>query len=493
MRFLALVPVLFLAACASVPKAPPNRPVPAVPPVLEPSVISMPVAVDLDQLRDDVLKRLPSPVLSGQQTQLLRVRFNPDGRHGSPEPGSCSVTGLDCLTRKATRAVAVDYTAPVETEITHQVFVRDLAMNMTGNLFTLTAQVEFSVNARVKSTLAQFGVASCGIREAMPRIEFTLSGYVNWGPAGDIQITPKPWTMKWLRPCNITAFQINVESLLDLPVLRDKLQDGIDDAVFSGLKEVSLRALLAKSWPLLNEPRELQPGVWLVPHPEKVSFADITGNGRYISTGVLVRAQPEIVSGAKPSPVLPPVPVPEHGISGDSVHLAVRGDIGLDDAERLLTQRLAGKPIAAGGHTIVIDAVRLYGSADKAVLGLTLSQPVQAEIYLIGKPVFDAEKNEVHFESLGYSLSTRDFLAKAANWLLGSSFRETLQQKARFRFDDDLAESLKNFRDYREDVGQGLVLKGGVTRVRPQALYFTRDRLLAYVVVDGRLALQLGK
>ncbi|HEX6591742.1 MAG TPA: DUF4403 family protein, partial [Moraxellaceae bacterium] len=78
-----------------------------------------------------------------------------------------------------------------------------------------------------------------------------------------------------------------------------------------------------------------------------------------------------------------------------------------------------------------------------------------------------------------------------ANWLLGSSFRDTLQQKARFRFDDDLADSLKDFRDFQQDVGGGMVLKGGISRVRPQALYFSQDRLWAYVLVDGRLQLDM--
>ncbi|MDI1302305.1 MAG: DUF4403 family protein [bacterium] len=484
---------LGLAGCASSPKAPPNNPLPAVPPPVETSVISMPVTVDLEQLRVELLRQLPSPVLAGSQSQVLRVSLNPAGRNTPLEPGTCSVTELNCLTKKAARAIAVDYTAPVETVISHQVFVRDLAMSMTGNQFTVTARIEFSVSTRFKSSIAQFGVASCGVNEAMPRLDFTLSGYVNRGPTGDLVITPKPYAVKWLRPCNITAFNLNVESLLNLPVLREKLQESLQDAVFSGLHQVSVRTQLAKAWPELNAPREIQPGVWLLPHPTSVAFADIVGNGRYVSTGVLVRAHPEVVTGPRPVLVVPPVPVPEHGISGDSMHLAIRGDIALREAEALLNQKLAKKPMTVNGRVVQVEAIRLYGSEDKAVLGLTLSQPVQAEIFLLGKPVFDVEKNEVHFDSLSYSLGSRDFLVKSANWLLGSSFRDTLQQKARFRFDDDLAEALKDFRDYQQEVGQGFVLKAGVTRVRPQALYFTQERLLAYVIVDGHLSLQLGK
>lgn len=493
MMFRLLLPVVavLLSACTSAPKAPLNNPLPAVPPAVPPSIISMPITMDLDQVREEVLKRVPSPVVSGTQTQVLRVRFNPAG---TSDPGSCSITELNCLAKKAAGAVAVDYTAPVETVITHQVYLRDLSMRMTGNQFTLVTQAEFAINTRIKSALAQFGVASCGVNETMPRVELTLNGSVDWTNAqGDVAIIPGAWSMKWLRPCNITAFQLNVEALLDLPGIRDQVRMAIDDSLRLGLREVSLRNALAKAWPELNAPRELQPGVWLTPRPEKVAFAEPVGNGRFVSTGVLVQARPLIVTGTRPAITVPPVPALQRGINGDSVYLSVAGDIALADAARLLNQQLAGKPIVANGHTILIEDIRLYGNQDKAVIGLSLAQPLRAEIFVLGKPVFDIEKNEIRFEQLAWSLGTRNYLAKSANWLLGSSFRDTLQQKARFRFDEDLADVLKDFRQFRQDIGNGMVLKGGVQRVRPQGLYFTQDRLQAHVLVEGRLALQLGR
>lgn len=490
-RLLLPVVVVLLSACASTPKAPLNNPLPAVPPAVPPSIISMPITMDLDQVREEVLKRVPSPVVSGTQTQVLRVRFNPAG---TSERGSCSITELNCLAKKAAGAVAVDYTAPVETVITHQVYLRDLSMRMTGNQFTLVTQAEFAINTRIKSALAQFGVASCGVNETMPRVELTFNGAVDWASAqGDVAITPGAWSMKWLRPCNITAFQLNVEALLDLPGIRDKVRVAIDESLRLGLREVSLRNALTKAWPELNAPRELQPGVWLMPRPEKVAFAEPVGNGRFVSTGVLVQARPLIVTGKRPAITVLPVPAPQRGINGDSVYLSVAGDIALADAARLLNQQLAGKPIVANGHTILIEDIRLYGNQDKAVIGLSLAQPLRAEIFVLGKPVFDIEKNEIRFEQLAWSLGTHNFLAKSANWLLGSSFRDTLQQKARFCFDEDLADVLKDFRQFRQDIGNGMVLKGGVQRVRPQGLYFTQDRLQAHVLVEGRLAMQLGR
>ncbi|MFN3586916.1 MAG: DUF4403 family protein, partial [Moraxellaceae bacterium] len=431
----------------------------------------------------------PSPMASGSQTMVLRVRFNPAG-NARPEPGSCSITALDCLTRKAAQAVAVDYTAPVETVVTHQVYLRDLVLRLDGNRFVVTAQAEFAVNSRFNSPLAQFGVASCGVNEAMPRVEFALAGTLGWSPAGEVVINPEPWSLKWLRPCNITVFQINLETVLNLPGLREQVREAIHLALSDAFRQVSLRGSLARAWPELNAPREVQRGLWLLPQPERFAFVPPQGTGRQLVTGLAIQARPVLASGEKPVVTVPPVPRPERTLTGEGVHLALKGDIALSDASALLTAQLAGKPLKAGDRQVQIDHIRLYGYHNKAVIGLLLSQPVRAEIFLLGKPVFDVEKNEVRFEALEYSLGTQDFLVRTANWLLGSSFRSTLEQRARFRFDDDMAEALKEFRNLRHDIGNGLVLRGGVDRVRPLGLYFTPDRLQVQVLLDGRLALE---
>ena len=491
-----LLLALGLAGCASnqIP-APPNQPDPVLLPAVEPSTISIPVTVDLDLLGAEVVKRLPSPLVQGSVVRDLRININPDEAAAANGEPACSVTSLTCLADRASSSLGhinIDYTAPVQSQIDYSAYLRGLQMNMQGNAFTVTAQIEFSVAARVKSSLTQFGIASCGINEAMPKIEFTLPGTVNWTPAGDLQIVPGNWSMRWLRPCNITAFQFNVETLLDLPGVRDKVGRAIDGAITGNLHNVGLRTALNQVWPLLNEPREIQDGVWLLLGPEKISFGDIVGSGRMVSSGVVVRAHPQVVSGPKPQVVIPPVPAPEHLPTGEGFHIALWGDIGLDKANELLNQKLAGKPLTAGSHTGVIDKIRLYGSGDKAVLGLTLSEPIQGEIFALAKPVFDIEKNELHFQDVDFTLASSSLMARSADWMLHGSLRQSIEQKAHIRFDDDLKDALKDFRNYRQQLDSGVVVRADLEHVRPEGLYFTQDSIKAYLVLDGKLWVDVG-
>jgi len=458
-RGLALL-TLLLSACATV-DAPPNAPAPVSLPPLAASVIHIPLTINLEAVRAEVLRRVPSPLAAGTEKRTIKL-------------------GLGTMA------------LPVEAKISHEVWLTDLTLQMQGRQFLIEAQAEFSADARVQAPGMGYSGIACGKRGARPRIQFSLPGSVGWGEQGQLILTQGAWRLQWLSPCQLTGLNIRAESILNLPLVRDKVEKLITDALNAATSGLSLRPHLARYWPELNAPRQIQPGIWLVLQPEKIGVADLQGQGRQIQTSVSIAAHPQLVSGAKPAIAMRAVPSIEVLPKSEGFHLELRADVGLDEANRMLNQQLAGKPFEAGGRTVLIERLRLYGNGDKAVLGVTLKQPIEGEIYLLGKPVFDLEKNQVALTEVEYSLATRNGLAFAADWMLGSRFREQIEEKARVRFDEDLAGTLKKVRDLRFDLGQGATVRASVERVRPRGLYFTRDDLKVQVLVDGKLAVDYG-
>ena len=337
------------------------------------------------------------------------------------------------------------------------------------------------------------GGVSCGIGEELPKIEFTLPGKLYWTAEGDLAVQAGQWQLKWLKPCNITAFKFNVEKILNLPLIRNKVQSVVNDTIKDSLKDVGLKALLTKTWPQVNAPQQLEKNIWLLLQPEQIGLSDIVGLGRYVKTSVSVTARPKIVTGEKPQISLPIMPKPQRlTTTKEGFYLALRGDIGLDVANSLLNEKLANKPFDAGGRQVLINSLKLYGSGDNAVLALRLQKPIDAEIFLLAKPVLDIEKNELHLENVDFALATSSLLAKSANWMLHSTFTDTIAEKARFSFDKDLTETLKDFKDYRQNLGYGATLKAQITRVRPQGVFFTPTDIKAFVVIDGKLGLEVA-
>ena len=440
--------------------APPNNPNPVTLPSLPASVINVPISIDLETVRAEVLKNVPKPLSQGKVTQVLTI----------------ANTAL-----------------PVESDITHTVHLRDVKLSLTGQDFVATTQLEFSVATKTRAGLLNMGGVSCGIGEELPKIEFTLPTKLYWTTTGDLAVQAGQWQLKWLKPCNITAFNFNVEKMVNLPIVRQKVQAIVSENINATLKQVGLKSLLQQTWPQIHEPKPLEKNIWLLLQPETVGLTDIVGTGRYLKTNFSLIARPKIVTGDKPRIVLPSIPQPQRLLSsGDGFYLALRGDVDLETANRLLNEKLANKPFDAGGKTVFINSLKLYGSGDKAVLGLRLQQPINAEIFLLGKLVLDTNKNELSLQYIEFELATSSLLAKSANWMLHGTFKNLIAEKARFSFDKDLANVLQDFKDYRQSLGYGATLKAQLANVRPQGVFFSTTDIKAFVIVEGKLALEVA-
>ena len=79
------------------------------------------------------------------------------------------------------------------------------------------------------------------------------------------------------------------------------------------------------------------------------------------------------------------------------------------------------------------------------MLGLRLQQPINAEIFLLGKLVLDTNKNEMSLQDIEFELATSSLLAKSANWMLHGTFKNLIAEKARFSFDKDIGQCLARF------------------------------------------------
>jgi len=463
LRYAVLTASVLLTACQS-PKsllAPPNNPSPVVLPEVPTSVINLPISIDLETVRSEILKNTPKPLSSGKITQILTI---------------------------------ANTSLPMESDISHVINLQDVKISVIGQDFVATTQLDFSIETKTRAGFLNMGGVSCGVGEALPRIEFSLPGKLYWTATGDLAVQTGQWQLKWLKPCNITAFKFNVEKMVNLPVVREKVKKIVNENINAAFKQVGFKALLTQVWPIMNEPKSLEKDIWLLLQPEKIGLTDIVGTGRYLKTNLSLTARPQIVTGDKPRVVMPVMPTPQRLItSGDSFYVAFRGDIGLDTANRLLNEKLANKPFDAGGKTVLINSLQLYGSGEKAVLGLRLQQPINAEIFLLGKLVLDATKNEMRLDDINFELATTSLLAKSANWMLHGTFKNLIAEKARFSFDKDMSTVLADFKDYRQSLGYGTTLKAQIAQVRPQGVFFTTNDIKAFVVVEGKLGLEVNQ
>jgi len=454
---------MFLGGCAVHQQgAPPPPPLPLLAPIppAPSSLLRIPVEIDLDFARDRVLKSLPKPLSQGvvqRKVSLANVPFSPE----------------------------------VGVEFRHRAELESLDMRMDGDQFQAVVRVAFAAGGSLLGGGMGIGMASCGERagEPLPAVDFTLRGTLSWGDEAKVRFLPLPWELRWVRPCELTAFKVRLEDVLDLPVLRERVQTAISQAVQKIPEAIRIRPQAEQAWIQLQKPHAVLPGVWLVSRPESLSIGPLSGSGKILRTSIVLKARPTLTDSVQPSDtgrILPPLRFDPSEDGG--FHLEAQAAVPLATIDSLLSATLSGRVFDAGGRVVRIAKARLYGGGDKAVLGLTLSEPIQGDIFLRGRPQYDSSLKILRFADLDFDLQTRSFLAKSADFLLHGTIQEALRKAATV----DLQRFMPRLSDLRIQTGDVGEMHVALQTLQPVGISLDQGRLQAWLRADGQAVMKVG-
>ncbi|MBK8803054.1 MAG: DUF4403 family protein [Fibrobacteres bacterium] len=441
---------------------PPPPPVPLIAPVGEPptSTLRIPVEVDLDFVRDRIMKTLPKPLSQKVVQKKVQVGSLPF----SPELG---------------------------VEFRHRAEVESIDLRMDGSQFQATTRINFAVGGSVVATHLDLGVGSCGekIGEPPPTLEVTVKGRFAWGNDAKILFAASPLELKWIRPCNLTAFKVKLEDILDLPMVRTQIQSAINQAIDQIPDQIRIRPMAELAWREMERPRSVLPGVWLVVRPESLSLGPITGTGKRISTSITLRAKPSLTDSVRNTDTLRRLPSIRVERPGDGMfHLEAQAFMPLSMVDSLLTANLSAKTFQAGGKDIHIAKATLYGGGDKAVLGVTLDKPFEGTIFLKGRPEFDTVTKSVRLADVDFDVDTKSFLVKSASYLAHGSIQEAIAKAATV----DMAQILPKVSDLRFPMGDLGTVQVGLQTLQPVGISLDQGRLQAWLRTSGKVQVSVG-
>lgn len=451
---------IFSGCAARLPSAPP--PVALLAPISPAplSTLRIPVEVDLDYARDQALKAVPKPLSQG--TTLKKVQLG-----------------------------TLPFASEVGIEFRHRAELQGLDLRMDGDQLQAVARVAFSVGGSVKGGGLGVEVASCGEKpgEQPAVVDFTLRGTLAWGEDGKVAFRALPWEIRWLRSCEITAAKVRLEDILDLPVVRERVQAAVGQAIQKIPESIRIRPLAEQAWKELDKPRDIVPGVRLVVRPESLSLGPLSGTGKTLRTSIVLRARPSLTDSVVPSDTgrpLPPIGL-EHALDGP-FHLEAQAVAPLSMVDSMLTAALGAHAFAANGRTVRISKARLYGAGDEAVLGLTLFEPIQGEIFLKGRPEYDSASQVVRLADLDFDLNTSSFLAKSANFFLHGKIQAAIAKAAEI----DIKQFLPRLSNLRIPVGAVGEMRVSTTSLRPVGVSLDQGRLRVWLRAEGSALMKVG-
>ncbi len=204
--------------------------------------------------------------------------------------------------------------------------------------------------------------------------------------------------------CRMTALGLDVTSRI-FERFRAEVTESLAGLDASIASRVDLRETVSRAWELMASPMPVGDGAWLVVDPQKIGVTPIVGDARSLSATVRILARPRIVLGAEPARAASPLPPPSELPGGDSFRIEVPVDVPYARLEETV-RAFACAEIArlglpsSGPMAVVVRGVEIRGEGARVRASIHLDGGVQGSIVVEATPQLDPATSRILFPDL---------------------------------------------------------------------------------------------
>ncbi len=322
----------------------------------------------------------------------------------------------------------------------------------------------------------------------------TFSIRDDWSLATTTEVEYHEWLT---RPVLKTGLgNIGVEALANLALNRSKrvLTQSIDRYVG---QQINLKPYVEAAWSALQEPVLLDSAyrMWVKTTPTAISMTPLATYGEAIRAKIAVECLTDVTFGEKPAfrenSTLPALRTIEDAPDDFTVRVAT--DVPFAEAERLAKRSMIGQVFTSGKKQVKVEDIQLWGNNDKVVVNSRLSGSFNGNIYFIGRPEYNAQKNQIEVADLDYQVDTRSFLFRTAAWLFQGTIKNQMKNAMTFPLDEDiralrttLQESLTSYQ-----IQPGIMLNGTVDSLTVENTHVTPTGIRVNLYSKGKVNVEV--
>ena len=300
----------------------------------------------------------------------------------------------------------------------------------------------------------------------------------------------------WVRKptVSVIGLDIPITSLVSRTI--DKNMGTVTAALDKEIrKNVDLRTPVLKAWNTLREPYLLSEKyrTYLMVVPKRVLISPLRFEGRYVRTTIGIEGYTLTTTGAKPD-VRPAVALPDLVVVPqvkDDFRIGLVSEAPYQEAARLAAEEFVGKnySFSDGRYNVRITGIDFYGQDENLIIKAGLTGSITGDIYLKGRPYYDAQSQTISLKDIKYDLDTKSWLQRTANWLLQGTFARMMEKQLTIPVGSQLNELQRMVQERLKNnqIARGVILNGQIDEIRPDQVYLTPTALLAVVNARGRL------
>lgn len=279
--------------------------------------------------------------------------------------------------------------------------------------------------------------ASCGINEPMRRIKISTATALSISPEYKLEAQTTINDVTSEDKCEVTFLKYDATSHLEKE-MKKALLDVTKD-LDQKIESFALEKEAKKIWNQLSEPIEIGGGLgYFYLTPKKISKSDIKINSSNIQLQLQLEAFPKVELEKRKSFVEALPPIENTKISdGFNIYLDIKGLY--SSFNEILKKNSDQKEVTLKKNKLIIDSVRIWGaSGQKLSFVVAFSGDKQGTLYFNGTPTYDTEKEEISFPDLTFDLATKNKLLKSAKWMFDDLITTKIREMARYNIGKEL-------------------------------------------------------
>jgi hypothetical protein len=332
---------------------------------------------------------------------------------------------------------------------------------------------------------------SCGTNgEEMRKVEIQYGTKIKLGPTYRLIGTTHLQKINTIDPCEISVFQYDATSTIKKEVT--KALKNLEKEIDNEIGRVDLRTEAKQAWEILANPISLGHFGYLYANPSQIGFKNLRFNGNYATANLALQLQPTVSTHSIPTKPLP-LPNLTDFQQTDGFDITLDMISTYDSLSTILTKELSGKEIEIKKKKVVFEKMEIFGAADQQLsLKIQFSGKKKGTFFLIGTPVFDAQKQSFSFPDLTFDIKSKSALLKSAKWLFSDKITSILRGYSTIDLQEHLEYVQKRLeQELNTTLDHGIKLKGHIQSVSLSAIFPSASSLILRVKTTGNLSLEM--
>ena len=305
----------------------------------------------------------------------------------------------------------------------------------------------------------------------------------------------------WIKNMAVKTGLGNIDVKYIANIIIDRSINMLTSSIDQQLRnQFQIKSNLEEAWRLMQQPISMSSsyGTWWVKlTPQTISMTPFRTTGDIIESTISVTSYAEIAAGEQqpnfyPNTNLPAFQLGSAAVNDFAVNLVT--DISIKEAESMAKSFALNQKFYPGGKEIAVRNIELFGQNDKIVVNTSFSGSYTGSLYLIGRPIYNPQKNSIEMEDLDYDLQSKDFMLRSAKWLFDRTILKKMKEACVFPLDDNV-KYFKNMmndmlRDYK--FNNNVSLKGAVNNIKVERIQVQEGNIKIYVSSNGYLNIDVN-